>query len=217
LTKKKIDSFKWDGRSRDIRWDGKDGVPFFGVRCDPGGSKTFMVEYRLPGNRGKTLSAIGGYGKWTLQQAHEEARRILAGVDRGIDPKAPTKAKELTVNDCAKVFLEDAQTRDVTTWRVMERRFEKHIIPALGRKILLDVSRADIARLHTSISQEPKKPKVEANRIVQLLKAMFNRAECLGLVPEGHRNPCEGVELHRKFSRARYWTTMTADAISVWS
>ena len=60
LTKKRIDSFKWDGRSRDIRWDGKDGVPFFGVRCNPGGSKTFMVEYRLPGNRKKTLYSIGG-------------------------------------------------------------------------------------------------------------------------------------------------------------
>ena len=204
LTKKKIDSFKWDGRSRDIRWDGKDGVPFFGVRCNPGGSKTFMVEYRLLGNRKKSLYSIGGYGKWTLQQAREEARRILVGVDRGIDPKAPTKAKELTVKECAKVFLEDAQTRDVTTWRGMERRFEKRIIPALGRKILLDVSRADIARLHTSISNEPRKPKVEANRIVQLLKSMFNRAERLGLVPEGHRNPCKGVELHRELSRVRY-------------
>ena len=204
LTKKKIDGFKYDGRSMDFRPDGPDGVPNFGVRIYPSGTKSFVLGYRKPGSRNQRWTTVGKFGVFTVQQARQKARELLVDIQNGIDPKAPTAAKELTVKECAKVFLEDARTRDVTTWRGMERRFEKRIIPALGRKTLLDVSRADIARLHTSISNEPRKPKVEANRIVQLLKTMFNRAERLGLVPEGHRNPCEGVELHREFSRARY-------------
>ncbi len=213
LTKRLVDGFTYEGKGRgaDYRYDtkyGSGGVKGFTVRVHPDGRrigrKTFEVWYRMSPSTSPEWFIIGECGTWTLQQARQKARELLVDIQNGIDPKAPTAAKELTVKECAKVFLEDAQTRDVTTWRGMERRFEKHIIPALGRKILLDVSRADIARLHTSISQEPRKPKVEANRIVQLLKTMFNRAERLGLVPEGHRNPCEGVELHRELSRARY-------------
>jgi integrase len=201
LTKRAIDGFKWDGRPRDIRWDGTDGVPFFGIRCNSGGSKTFMVEYRLPGNRKKTLYSIGKFGKWTLQQAREKAREILVSADQGIDPKAPAKAEGITLEGFAPIFMGDMRTRGMRTTGEMERRINKHLVPSLGKKYLADIKRADIARLHSAIG---KKAKVEANRVAQLIKTMLSRAEMLGYTEEGTPNPCRGLKLYKETSRARY-------------
>jgi len=201
LTKRAIDGFKWDGRPRDIRWDGTDGVPFFGIRCNSGGSKTFMVEYRLPGNRKKTLYSIGKFGKWTLQQAREKAREILVSADQGIDPKASTKTEGITLEGFAPIFMGDMRTRGMRTTGEMERRINKHLVPSLGKKYLADIKRADIARLHSAIG---KKAKVEANRVAQLIKTMLSRAEMLGYTEEGTPNPCRGLKLYKETSRARY-------------
>lgn len=201
LTKRAIDGFKWDGRPRDIRWDGTDGVPFFGIRCNSGGSKTFMVEYRLPGSRKKTLYSIGKFGKWTLQQAREKAREILVSADQGIDPKAPAKAEGVTLGGFAPIFMGDMRTRGMRTTGEMERRINKHLVPSLGKKYLADIKRADIARLHSAIG---KKAKVEANRVAQLIKTMLSRAEMLGYTEEGTPNPCRGLKLYKETSRARY-------------
>ena len=207
LTKKQIDSFTYKGAGRDIRWDrtlrwyGSDGIPMFGVRVNPAGSKTFVVEYRLKGDRKKTLYSIGQYGKWTLQKAREEARRILVEVDRGIDPKAEAKPTSITLEQYAPIFVDDMRTRGTRTLLEMERRINKHLVPSLGKKSLVDIKRADVAQLHSAIG---KKAKVEANRVVQLIKTMLSRAEMLGYTGEGTPNPCRGLKLYKETSRARY-------------
>jgi integrase len=204
LTKRAIDGFKWDGRPRDIRWDGTDGVPFFGIRCNSGGSKTFMVEYRLPGSRKKTLYSIGKFGKWTLQQAREKAREILVSADQGIDPKAPAKAEGVTLGGFAPIFMDDMRTRGMRTAGEMERRIQKRLVPQLGKKDLVDITRADVTKLHGAIG---KTAKIEANRCIQLLKAVLTRAEMMGHLPAGSMNPCKGIDLYKETSRTRYLDT----------
>ena len=201
LTKRQIDSFTYDGRSRDIRWDGADGVPWFGVRINPGGSKTFIVEYRLEGSRKKRLYSIGKYGKWTLQQGRERAREILVGVDQGIDPTAPTKVEGTTLANFAPIFMDDMRTRGVRTHGEMSRRIHKRLLPALGKTPLAGIARSDVTKLHGSIG---KQARIEANRVVQLLKTMIARAEMMGYLVEGHPNPCRGIDLFSEKSRTRY-------------
>jgi len=204
LTKRQIDSFTYDGRARDIRYDGKDGVPGFGVRINPGGSKTFILQYRLKGDRTKgvrPLYTIGKYGAWTLQQARQKARKLIVDIDNGIDPKRLSKTQGITLKEFAPVFLADMEARGKATVDEMRRRTEKRLLPALGRKFLTEITRGDVSRLHSQIGRSAK---IEANRVVQLLKLLFSRAEKMGYIPEGTPNPCVGVDLFPEHSRTRY-------------
>jgi integrase len=128
LTKRAIDSFTHDGRSRDIRWDGVDGVPGFGVRVNPSSTKTFVFQYRW--GRERPLFKIGVYGRdFTLQQARAKARELNVSVANGIDPRAPLKASEgSTLGDFAPVFLDRMRTRGRKSIGEMERRTYKWLV-----------------------------------------------------------------------------------------
>lgn len=201
LTKKRIDSFKHDGRSMDFRPDGPDGIPNFGVRVYKGGTKSFVLGYRMPGSRKQEWLTIGKYGVFTLHQAREKAREVLVNISKGIDPKRPATVEVTTLTGFAPIFLEDMRTRGKRTVPEMERRINKRLLPALGKKGLANITRADVSRVHASIG---KQAKIEANRCVQLLKTMLSRAELMGLLTEGHPNPCKGVDLFRERTRTRY-------------
>ena len=201
LTKRDVDSFTHDGRSMDFRSDGIGGVPNFGVRVFPSGAKSFVLGYRLPDSRKQRWLTVGKVGVISLQKAREEARRILVEIGHGIDPKAEAKPKSITLKQYAPIFVDDMRTRGVRTLGEMERRINKHLVPSLGKKSLADIKRPDIARLHSAIG---KKAKVEANRVVQLLKTMLSRAEMLGYTEEGTLNPCRGLKPYKETSRARY-------------
>jgi len=206
LTKSMIDGFVYEGKNggADYRYDthyGSGGVKGFVLRVYPSQRKTYQVFYRLSPNSSPKWFVIGKHGSWSLQQAREEARRILVEVDRGIDPKAEAKPKSITLKEYVPIFVDDMRTRGVRTLGEMERRINKHLVPSLGKKPLSDIKRADVARLHSAIG---KKAKIEANRVVEILKTMLSRAETLGDTEEGTPNPCRGLKPYKETSRARY-------------
>ena len=84
LTKRSIDSFRYegDGKSRDVRWD--NSVSGFGLRIYPSGRKAFVLSYRVNGR--KRIHTIGAYGVFTLNKAREKAGKLLGGLADGIDP-----------------------------------------------------------------------------------------------------------------------------------
>ena len=75
----------------------------------------------------------------------------------------------------------------------------KRILPALGRRKLNDVSRADVAGLYEELHATP----YEANRLLALLSKMFNLAEDWGLRPDGS-NPCRRVRKFGERKRQRF-------------
>jgi integrase len=63
------------------------------------------------------------------------------------------------------------------------------------------ITREDVAGLHTRIgSTRPH----EANRVLNLIRVMFNKAAKWGLLPAGFVNPAEGVEKFKEPPRTRY-------------
>ena len=68
----------------------------------------------------------------------------------------------------------------------------KHIVPALGERLVADVEYKDILAFHNSLHQMP----TVANRAADILVKMFNLADGWGWRPSG-ANPCRGVPRFR--------------------
>jgi len=187
----------------------------FGVRTTPTGRKVWIIEYRANGGgRGinKSRLTFGSLAEFTPDEARETASKLLAGVRLGDDPAAERASQRaaLTVTELAEKWLrEDGPTWSRQTLTLYRSYLRNHIIPALGTKRARDVSRADVVRLHRRIGETAKPT---ANRVAQLLSAMFNWAASAGDVAEGV-NPAKAKYITRfkEHGRERY---LTADELA---
>jgi hypothetical protein len=191
ITKRAVDALKpaADGREAVI-WDTQ--VKGFGVRTQRGGSKSYIVHYRVGSGRGAPLRklTIGKHGApWTPETARSEALRLLGLVESGTDPGADKIARKEapTVTDLAeRFFAEHAEAkRKASTAAAYRKLLDKIILPAIGQRKVADVTRADVTKLHHANRKTP----YQANRLMAALSKMFNLAEQWGLRPDGS-NPC---------------------------
>ena len=200
LTKKAIDRMRYegDGQSRDVRWD--DQLSGFGVRIYPSGKKGFVLSYRSRGR--KRLMSLGGYGEKTLEQAQKKARSLLGAIADGKDPlqEKHKQARGQKMKALCSHFLEEYAKPTQKTWKTMESRINKYIIPAVGGLQISAVNTDDIKALHKKIS---KNAPIEANRVIALVSAMLTRAAKpeWGFVDEKHVNPCRGFEMNKETER----------------
>lgn len=175
LTKRLIDSFVYvrqDGR-KDIRWDTE--MKGFGIRIYPSGQKSFVLSYRQDGR--KRLYTVGQYGKITLEQAKELARKRFGEVADGKDPvlvrKARKKKHEWTVQRAFDNFLKRYPEDDNNRHRdEIERIFEKDILPALGKKPIDEVSKDDVLKIIDGIME--RGACIMANRTLSRMSKFFD-------------------------------------------
>jgi integrase len=201
------------------RWDeGTGAVAGFHARRQKGDAITYMLKYHVGGRA--RWHTIGRHGApWTPDTARNEARRLLGLVAAGGDPagdKAAVKAAP-TVEELATRFLaEHAEAkRKAATAMEYRRLLQNVILPALGKRKVADVTRADVARFHHSRRGTP----IEANRALALLSTVFNWAERVGERSDGS-NPCRHVERFPERRRERFLSAdelaRLGDALAAW-
>src|SRR5215212_12154528 len=140
ITKRAVDALKpGPGGAEAVLWDTE--VKGFGVRVQRGGSRSYIVHYRVGTGRAAPLRklTIGKHGApWTPEQARGEARRLLGMVEGGADPAAAKIARKEapTVADLAERFLaEHAEAkRKASTATEYRRLLDRIILPALGQR-----------------------------------------------------------------------------------
>ena len=202
LTKRVIETARPEDRDV-ILWD--TSVKGFGCKVTNKGRKAFILKYRVGGGRGGTMRkpTIGPYGELTVDQARAIARDWLAEIRKGGDPSARRQAerKALKVTDlCDRYLSEHVELHNKPrTVREVRRLVEGRIRPEFGNLKIGEFSRADVSRLHKSMSRTP----YEANRVLAALSKMFNLAEVWGLRPDGS-NPCRHVQRYRERARERF-------------
>jgi integrase len=204
ITKRSVDALKpgADGAEA-MLWDTE--VKGFGCRVQRGGSRSYIVHYRVGTGRGAPLRklTIGKHGApWTPETARKEARRLLGMVEGGVDPAADKIARKEapTIADLAERFLaEHAESkRKASTANAYRTTLNRTILPALGKRKVVDVKRHDIAKLHHECRATP----YQANLVLAVLSTMFNLAEQWGLRPDG-ANPCRRIERFAERKRER--------------
>ena len=198
ITKRLVDAAEHRDKPYTI-YDGQ--VPGFGIRVQPGGTKTYVVLYRFAHHR--RCVSLGHHGVTTPEQARTSAINILARVRNGEDPAAGRQSggHVTTVADLAKRFDEEhiAVHLKPASARSYRDSLRRHVLPAIGKFRAADVARADVAKLHHDLRHS----RYQANRSLALMSKMFNLAEMWGLRPDGS-NPCRHVKKYPEEKRKRY-------------
>jgi integrase len=150
------------------------------------------------------MQVIGRLGTVTLDQARERARELLSRATLGEDVAADQRATRsaLSVAEVAAAFMEDRDGKiKPATLAEYRRLIAVEIAPAIGKRVARDLSRQEVARLHSSNRRTP----YVANRVRSLLGAIYRWAGLRGYVPEGLQ-PTRGVEAYPERGRERYLT-----------
>ena len=179
-------------------WDS--ALPGFGLRITPQNAKSFIITYRIGGR--KKMLTLGKYGVLTVEQARTMAREKLVDVTKGGDPAEERKKQRQSVERMEALCLEYLEKRSILfkkSWKEDQRRIQTRIIPALGNKSILDISRADVQRFHSRLGEE--RGHIESNRILMLLSAIYEFARKREIIPVSHPNPCRMIEKFREESR----------------
>ena len=182
-----------------VYWDRK--LPGFGVRVYPSGSKVYLVQTRA-GGKSKRV-AIGRHGVITSDQARAKATQMIARIKAGEDPNPEAAKPAPTIAELAERYLVEhvevrCKPRTVEACRWLVKKF---VLPDLGKMAIDAVDREHIAALHHKHRDTP----YQANRILEVVRKMFNLAEAWGLRKDGG-NPCRFVQKYKEKKRERFLT-----------
>jgi integrase len=206
LTKRTVDALK----PGELAWDA--GVAGFGVRCQRR-AKVFILKTRVRG-RARWFT-IGAYGSpWTVETARRKVRRILGDIADGADPAAvrdSTKGAPVVADLAARYLAEhvDVHNRPRTA-RTVRQIVEGHLIPALGRQRVADITRTDVVEFHHDMRQTPR----HANHVISVLSKMMHLAEAWGWRSDGS-NPCRLVKRYTERKRERFLTELELRRLGV--
>jgi integrase len=132
----------------------------FGVRVTAGGSKAFVLNYRLRGREYRYT--IGQHPDWSALRAVREARELRQRIDRGenpLDDRAslePVQAPK-TVGDVIEDFLSRyvrAPARPLRSATEYEYALRKLVVPAIGKTPIHELRRSKIAELLDTIADQ---------------------------------------------------------------
>ena len=175
-----------------------------GLQVTPAGVKNFIIRYKA-GDR-KRQAILARAGQVSLTEARKRAGAELVRIRAGeTDPlEREREAREApTVEDGLRRFFDEYVPRRMADGRMSERtRYDyqkqaaRTVLPALGKRKIKDVRRADIEK-----AVAPRGP-VQRNRTLALLHRLFALFETWEYRSQND-NPVKGVEKAREQPRDR--------------
>ena len=187
LTKRTVEALEPADKSW-IAWDDK--LTGFGVRVQPSGTKSFIVNYR-PGDGGRNAPnkrvVIGRYGRIAPDQARRKAQDLLGRVARGEDP-AGERAEARGVPTLARAFddyMAANPNRAANTVRLYRQNLRVNLGDWLKRP-LDSITRKDVEDRFNLITG--KHGWSAANQTLSMLRSLYRRP-CVD--HESLRNPVE--------------------------
>lgn len=173
------------------------------VRITAAGSRTFYVVKRA----GPSIAWIklGSFPEMTVEQARNEAQKILGVFAAGVNPAAARRAvrEEPTFTEMFEQFLVEKRKRDGTpigerTKRDYRDTLRMYLEPIKSKK-LSQITRSDIKALHTKIT---KKSAAQADRALAIVSSVFNFATDLEIF--SGTNPASRIQKNPAPSRDRF-------------
>jgi len=174
---------------RQILWD--DACPGFGVRVTEG-AVAYLVIFRVAGR--KRWHTIEATNRLRYAGALARAREITAAAKTGrditVNPRdgMPTFAQvwRQMIDEVDKPKLSPATIADY------EDRARRLILPKIGRKLIGDVTEADVDKIISATTGERNRAYVAT-----LIKKVVNHAKRARILPGDFRNPAQDIRVKK--------------------
>ena len=198
LTKRFVESIKPHDKDELLIWDSE--LKGFGVRIFPTGRRTYFVQYRNQ-FRSTRRKKIGVHGIITVDQAREEAKKLLGDVAKGEDPSQDFQKAKLkpSFEDLASEYMEMHAkfNKRPKSFREDEKMLNNILLKRLGGKKVEEITTYDIQQLH----HELRETSYMANRVRALLHKMFNLAIEWNWATV---NPVSAIKKYQEYKRERW-------------
>ena len=167
-------------------------------------AKGYYLHYKVDGHssfRDKKIAPLDA----PIVAVRNKAKKMLGMAVQGIDPF--TNKSQPTFADIWQAYVDDMENRGVKRINYAESTYKKYLQKPLGNKLISEIKRGDIKRIHDNVS---KSYKYQANRIIDLIRATFNNAIALSLIEV---NPAKFVKKNKEEKRKRYLTQQELNAV----
>jgi len=169
------------------------------LAVDPTGRKTFMLYRKVQGRPQRVK--IGAFPDMSIEGARAQASGMNAIIAQGGNPAQERRSvrAEMTLAELFDTFLLLYAKERKRTWKNDEWTFNKYLHGWKLRK-LSSIRRQDVIALHAHLGRSHGQ--YTANRVVELLSSMFNRARS----DWGYdgANPAEKVRPFKERKRERF-------------
>jgi integrase len=189
-----------------------DKIPGFAIRVSPGGSKSFVLLYRI-GKKSRRWT-LGRYPTLSLAEARQKARDALASIIRGVDParvkiEFREKYDSLLFYNVVRNYIEHYAQVKTHSWKETENIITRVFVKHWENAPITKITRIDVTGiLRTLVKRSPS----SANRSFAVIRAFFNWCVSEGLITH---SPCLGVKMpSRAQSRDRVLTDN--EIIAIW-
>ena len=191
------------GKARSTTWLGIEHG--FGIRHYPSGRNVYIVQTRMAG-RLRTVT-IGPAFVLTRHQAQMVARRVIAYAQVGRDPA--TDRKRIRSAPRFDDFLEEYWSRWSPQWKAStlatHNGYRRQYLDNAFKGIFIDeLNDAHVTKWFADLNNTTTPG--AANRTLEILKNMLNKAETWGYRLE-NTNPCRAVRPNKRRQCERFLTT----------
>ncbi|MDX1739006.1 MAG: integrase arm-type DNA-binding domain-containing protein, partial [Alphaproteobacteria bacterium] len=140
-------------------WD----IEIKGFMCDKAKSGRITYRYKYNVKHVKPVQqrkyTIGAHGSLTPAEARDIAKQLAVEVAQGKDPAKDRKTERatLTFKQLSDRFLiEHAKHKKKEASAKNDKgNLNNHILPRLGKKLVKDITRADVDKLHSDMKETP--------------------------------------------------------------
>ncbi|WP_045787081.1 tyrosine-type recombinase/integrase [Ralstonia mannitolilytica] len=175
-------------------------TPGLQLRVTPAGAKTFCVFRRVKGGSPVRLT-IGRFPDVTIEKARQLAMSHAAELAVGTDlAERQRKARAvMTFEELFGEYMRRHSKIKKRTWQQDESQYNQYLAAPLGKKRLSEISRKNIASIHSKITAEGHA--TTANRVQALVSSVFGWAISVDMWDQ---NPAAGVKKNTEKSRDRF-------------
>jgi integrase len=159
ITKRNVDAAPVPEGNDAYYWDTE--LRGFGLRVTPRGVRSYVLQFRLPGQAARRMT-IGVHGSpWTPEKARERAQDLLMDVKRGDDPvhaakKRARAAVDLEFSRYVDTFTENYLKQEwKDSWADAKRQLELHVIPHLKGRPLPEIEKHEVAKVIQRLKDRP--------------------------------------------------------------
>lgn len=195
FTKTKLAGLPVPSSGRAVYYDVTPGLI---LRITEKGQRSFCFYRKVKGRPVRLL--LGTFPEMTVEQARAACRVTSGAVTQGKDPQAERQAArhEQTVSGLFSFWLETHAKQHKRTWAEDERQYNSFLKPWAYRK-LSTIKKTDVQALHAKVGTN--NGRYAANRLLALVKAMFNKASDMGFTGP---NPATGIKKFPEEKRDRF-------------